>query len=58
MVTNTPIGVFAAIVILPSCLDIAVVHRRLTQISTAWTTGRIEPCDRSMCGSELPITRK
>jgi len=34
MVTNTPVGVLAAIVILPSCLDFPVIHRLLCQTST------------------------
>lgn len=34
MVTNTPVGVLALIVILPSCVDFAVVHRLLRQTST------------------------
>ena len=39
MVTNTPIGVFAPIVILPSGLDFTVVHQLLRQTSTCPTTG-------------------
>jgi len=34
MVTNTPVGVLRAVVILPSCLDFTVVHRLLRQTST------------------------
>src|SRR5580692_8131846 len=34
IVTNTPVGVLRAIVILPSRLQVAVVHRSLRQTST------------------------
>src|SRR5258708_2832734 len=40
MVTNTPGGVLAAVVILPSCLDFTVVHRLLGQTSTCQDHGR------------------
>jgi hypothetical protein len=40
MVTNTPVGVLAAIVILPSCLDFTVVHRVSGQTSTCHDNGR------------------
>jgi hypothetical protein len=46
MVTNTPVGVLALIVILPSCLDFAIVHRLLRQTSTLRNHGRNELCDR------------
>ena len=49
MVTNTPIGVFRAIVILPSCLDFMVVHRLLRQTSTCRDHGRNEPGDCGLC---------
>ena len=49
MVTNTPIGVFRAIVILPSCLDFTVVHRLLRQASTCRDHGRNEPDDCGLC---------
>jgi hypothetical protein len=49
MVTNTPIGVFRAIVILPSRLDFTVVHRLLRQTSTRRDHGRNEPGDCGLC---------
>jgi len=42
MVTNTPVGVLRAVVILPSCLDFTVVHRLLGQTSTCRDHGRNE----------------
>ncbi len=42
MVTNTPVGVLRAIMILPSCLDFTVVHRLLRQTSTCRDYGRNE----------------
>jgi hypothetical protein len=42
MVTNTPVGVLRAVVILPSCLDFTVVHRLLRQTSTCRDHGRNE----------------
>src|SRR5260370_40241543 len=42
MVTNTPVGVLRAVVILPSCLDFMVVHRLLRQTSTWRDNGRNE----------------
>ena len=48
MVTNTPVGVLAAIVILPSCLNFTVVHRLLRQTSTCRDHGRKELCDRRL----------
>ena len=42
MVTNTPVGVLGAVVILPSCLDFAVVHQLLRQTSTCRDHGRNE----------------
>src|SRR5208283_5828352 len=44
MVTNTPVGVLRAIVILPSCLDVTVVHGLLRQTSTCRHRGCNEPC--------------
>jgi hypothetical protein len=46
MVTNTPVGVLRAVVIFPSCLDFAVVHRLLRQTNTSRDHGRDELCDR------------
>ena len=43
MLTNTPVGVFRAIVILPSCVDFTVVHRLLRQTSTFGGPGRNGP---------------
>ena len=40
IVTNTPEGVLRAIVILPSRLQVAVVHRSLCQTSTCSDRGR------------------
>jgi len=40
--TNTPVGVLRAIVILPSRLDVAVVHRLLRQTSTSALDHRAE----------------
>ena len=48
MVTNTPVGVLAAIVILPSRLDFPVVHRLLRQTSTRRDHGCNELCDRRL----------
>src|SRR5439155_17385640 len=42
MVTNTPVGVLGTVVILPSCLDFAVVHQLLRQTSTCRDRGRNE----------------
>ena len=41
MVTNTPVGMLRAIVILPSCLGFTVVHRRYARLAPAATTGAI-----------------
>ena len=49
MVTNTPVGVLAAIVILPSCLDFTVVHRLLRQTSTCRDYGPDQLRDRRLC---------
>ena len=49
MVTNTPVGVLAAIVILPSCLDFTVVHRLLRQTSTCRDNGLNQFRDRRLC---------
>src|SRR5260370_969527 len=57
MVTNTPVGVLAAIVILPSCLDFTVVHRLLGQTSTCRDHGRNELYDPQIVPG-LRATRK
>ena len=49
MVTNTPVGVLRAIVILPRRLDFTVVHRLLRQTSTCWDHGCKEPGDCGLC---------
>jgi hypothetical protein len=48
MVTNAPVGVLRAIVILPSCLDFTVVHRLLRQTSTCRDHGSNELCARRL----------
>jgi hypothetical protein len=46
MVTNTPVGVLRAVVIVPSRLHVAVVHRLLRQTSTCSRSGRRQwTCD-------------
>ena len=49
MVMNTPVRMLRAIVILPSCLDLTVVHRLLRQTSICRDYGRNELCDRRLC---------
>jgi hypothetical protein len=51
IVTNTPVGVFRTIVILPGRLDVVVVHRFLRQTSTCGGPGAYnEPGE---CGLHL-----
>jgi len=58
MVTNTPVGVLAAIVILPSCLDFPVIHRLLCQTSTRREIA-VSAIDRiGVGGRRLSRTRK
>jgi hypothetical protein len=49
MITNTPVGVLAAIVILPSGLDVAVVHGCYARLAPAGDHGRNDLCARRLC---------
>ncbi len=49
MLTNTPVGVLRAVLILPSCLDFTVVHRLLRQTSTCRDNGLNQLRDRRLC---------
>jgi hypothetical protein len=49
IVANTPGGVLCAVVIPPSCLDVAVVHRSLRQLAFAPTYGRRNETSRGLC---------
>jgi hypothetical protein len=57
MVTNTPVGVLRAVVILPSCLDFTVVHRLLRQTSTCRNHGRNELVTEDCASITLVIYR-
>jgi len=39
MGTNAPVGVLASIVILPSCVDLAVFHRFYARLAPSGTMG-------------------
>src|SRR6266436_3842389 len=52
IVTNTPVGVLRAIVILPSRLRVAVVHRLLHQTSTR-TGSQTQAIERALSPAEI-----
>ena len=56
MVTNTPVGVLAAIVILPRCLDFTVVHQLYARLAPAGTTDAMSLWPQIVPGSQAILT--